>query len=225
MNAFYLLVVVSVLWLGLFFWGLYSWITGRNHQERATAAAERRWQYDRRDPALFFCLSGHSPAGVPWELKAKRKWGRRGIEVVWSAVSSQLPGGMVILLPRPHTIAGAFPSRLKELLLKTVIGADALEMSRALHPIPAGGERLRDKYFVLGTHHHPAERLLSKQVETMLLAWPGGPTYRQRPTLILWQKELQVKLMNSIPANDLLALDRIVSLGTVAVETYLVLDA
>lgn len=225
MNAVILLVVVSVLWLGLFFWGVYSWVTGRNHQERAIAAAERQWRYDRRDPSLLFCLSGHSAAGIPWELKAKRKWGRRGIDVVWSAVSSHLPGGMVILLPRPHTIAGAFPPRLKELLLKTVIGADALEMSRALHPIPAGSERLRDKYFVLGTHHHPAERLLTNRLETMLLAWPGGPNYRQRPTVILWQKELQVKLMNPIPANDLLSLDRLVSLGSVAVESYLPLES
>jgi hypothetical protein len=224
LNAFYLLVVVSVLWLGLFFWGLYSWVTSRNHQERATAAAERQWHYDRRDPPLLFCLSGYSPAGVSWELKAKRKWGRRGVDVCWSAVSSHLPGGMVILLPRPHTIAGAFPQRLKELLLKTVIGAEALEMSRALHPIPVGSERLRDKYFVLGTHHHPAERLLNKRLEMMLLAWPGGPTYRHRPTLILWKKELQVKLMNPIPANDLLSLDRMVSLGTLAVECYLSLE-
>lgn len=230
MNAIILLAIVSVLWLGLIFWIFFGWLTGRSHQDRALAAAQREWHYARRDPAgkdqsLYFCLTGHSPAGVSWELKARRKVGRRGINVCWSAVSSRLPGGMVILLPRPQTIAGSFPQRLKDLLLKTVIGAEALEMSRALHPIPAGSERLRDKYFVLGTHHYPAQRLLTKRLESLLLAWPGGPTYRQRPTLVLWKKELQVKLMSPIPPDDLFALDRLVLLGTVAAENYLLLEA
>jgi hypothetical protein len=225
MNAIILLAVVTTLWLGLAGWIFFGWLTGRSHQERAIAAAQRNWQYSRHGPngqdhTLYFCLT----AGVSWELKARRKVGRRGINICWSAVSSQLPGGMVILLPRPQTIAGTFPQRLKDLLLKTVVGAEALDMSRALHPIPAGSERLREKYFVLGTHRYPAERLLTKRLESLLLAWPGGHAYRQRPTLVLWKKELQVKLMAPISPNDLFALDRLVLLGTVAAENYLLLE-
>jgi hypothetical protein len=165
------------------------WLVNRNkvqqEQKIQEIASLRGWEYAAiREPLRSgYRLSGKH-RGTDWVLEgideaSGREAGPGSSEVssttCWQCQPAPLPGGMVAVGLRPSqntaALSAAMSNTLIHAALRLMLGSQAGAVS-SLKEVPAGSESFRQRFMVWAHDEQDANRLISSDTESALMAWP-----------------------------------------------------
>lgn len=165
------------------------WFVNRNkvqqEQKIKEIASLRGWEYERIQEPLTagYRLRGTSD-GIPWTLEGltesnSHEAGPGSSDVSsstrWISPTANPPGGMVVIGTRPpgSTTAAAsmMGSTLVQAALRLMLG-DLADAVSSLKEVPAGSESFRQRFMVWAHDEQDANRLISSNTESALMAWP-----------------------------------------------------
>ncbi len=93
----------------------------------------------------------------------------------WQCQPAPLPGGMVAVGLRPQGNTTAFASVMSNTLIQAALRlmlGDLADAVSSLKEVPAGSESFRQRFMIWARDEQDANRLISSDTESALMAWP-----------------------------------------------------
>ncbi len=132
----------------------------------------------------------------------------------WESDRAALPGHTLLIGERVgHPALGPLADTLLQQALKMILGDEAAD-AEGLSEIPAGSQTFQQRYMLWATDPADAERVLTPQVERVLLDWPLKPL----PIVRLTPRGLRIDILHR-RVEDLKEVEAIITLGKLLMVT------
>lgn len=224
--------LLVILVTGVLIAGLFGFLAYRKRQKQARleqAARERGWHLVRIQQPLIsgFILSGKLPQGV-WTLESKAEanpnsgQSHSGSSNVshntrWWSEAVQLPERAVVIGPRPKGASLSYMQPLNSPLirmgLRLMLGEDADWVSGL--SLVENNSALAQHYLCLANDEGDIERLVSREVEKVLLQMPE----KRRPVIKLRANGLEIGLLG-VQLTEVKDLEAMINAGKVLVRAW-----
>jgi len=169
--------------------------------ERIESLARRKgWQFEAIKEPLS---NGYRMKGGNWTLEALKIARGQSVEPQQSNISSEtifksnslyLPGRNMLVGPKPAQVnLGGFGEMLKQKLIQTVLG----DSGKGMAEVQSGSSTFRERFMTLANDPEDARRILTPQVEQLLMKFEA-----KKPVLKVTQAGLEIKLDNDYLEKD-----------------------
>jgi len=163
-------------------------------------ARQKGWQFEAIKERLS---NGYRMKGGNWTLEALKIARGQSVEPQQSNISSEtllkssslyLPGRNLLVGPKPAQVdLGGFGEMLKQKLIQTVLG----DSGKGMAEVQTGSSFFRERFMTLANDPEDARRILTPQVEQLLLKLEA-----KKPVLKVSQAGLEIKLDNDYLEKD-----------------------
>lgn len=163
-------------------------------------ARQKGWQFEAIKERLS---NGYRMKGGNWTLEALKIARGQSVEPQQSNISSEtllkssslyLPGRNLLVGPKPAQVdLGGFGEMLKQKLIQTVLG----DSGKGMAEVQTGSSFFRERFMTLANDPEDARRILTPQVEQLLMKLEA-----KKPVLKITQAGLEIKLDNDYLEKD-----------------------
>lgn len=172
----------------------------RQLERLESLARQKGWQFEAIKEPLS---NGYRMKGGNWTLEALKIARGQSVEPQQSNISSEtllkssslyLPGRNLLVGPKPAQVdLGGFGEMLKQKLIQTVLG----DSGKGMAEVQTGSSFFRERFMTLANDPEDARRILTPQVEQLLLKLEA-----KKPVLKVSQAGLEIKLDNDYLEKD-----------------------